>query len=146
ETGVVTSDLWTVVAGMAVPQSLSGAVLAAARVDLIAGGREDLGHNDGHRIREYAARVKGAVPANWWALALSAWLLAGAAALGIEAPIAGSAGAQTVMGQFKAADRWFSAAELRADPTLVKPGMVPVWDRSDPAKPETAWWGHIGIV
>jgi hypothetical protein len=24
--------------------------------------------------------------------------------------------------------------------------MIAVWDRSDPARSSTAWWGHIGVV
>lgn len=124
--------------------TLVQAVLARARRDL--GVREDLGHNDGVRIREMM-KPFGVLPgSNWCAVALSAWLRDGAADAGVVPPIAGSAGAQAIMAQFKAAKRWLSASEARKNPRLVRPGMVPVWDRATLGKPETSWFGHIGLT
>lgn len=123
--------------------TLVEAMLARAKRDV--GVTEDMGHNDGKRIREMNRRW-GVVPgSNWCATAFSTWLLEGAEDAGVEPPIEGSPGAQAVMGQFKAAKRWLSASEARKNPSLVRRGMVPVWDRSD-GRPETAWLGHIGPV
>lgn len=126
------------------PSSLAATVLARAHRDL--GVTEDLGHNDGARIREMGARWGFKPGDNWCAIATSSWLVDGAADAGVPPPVAGSAGAQAVMAQFKAARRWVSFEEALANPDLVKPGMVPVWDRSVPGDPATSWWGHIGVV
>lgn len=124
--------------------SLIDAVIARATADL--GVTEDLGHNDGKRIREMARRFGASPGSNWCALAISDWIANGAADAKVDPPVPGSAGAQAVMGQFKAAKRWLSASEARKNPSLVKPGMVAVWDRATPGRPETAWQGHIGLV
>lgn len=123
---------------------LVSAVIARARKDIGVG--EDFGHNDGQRIREMGKRF-GFIPgSNWCAIAVSDWLLRGAEDAGVRAPVHGSQGAQALMGQFKAAGLWLSASDARKNPALVKAGMVPVWDRSDPARPESSWWGHIGLT
>lgn len=123
---------------------LVSAVIARARKDIGVG--EDFGHNDGQRIREMGRRF-GFIPgSNWCAIAVSDWLLKGAEDAGVRSPVQGSQGAQALMGQFKAAGRWLPASDARKSPTLVKAGMVPVWDRSDPARPESSWWGHIGLT
>ena len=123
--------------------SLVEAILARAMGDI--GVTEDMGHNDGKRIREMNRRWGVTPGSNWCATAWSTWLHEGAALAGVKPPIEGSPGAQAVMGQFKAAKRWLSASEARKSPSLVRRGMVPVWDRSD-GRPEHAWWGHIGAV
>lgn len=128
----------------AVRLDLVSAVIARARKDI--GITEDFGHNDGMRIREMGRRF-GFIPgSNWCAIAVSDWILMGAEDAGVRAPVTGSQGAQALMGQFKAAGKWLPASEARKNPALVQPGMVPVWDRSDPARPETGWWGHIGLT
>lgn len=147
--GVVTSSLWEDVANTApAPSTLSDAILVAARADLLAGIREDWGHNDGSLIRKYAEPFGTPPSSNWCALAIADWIRRGAALLGVDAPIAGSPGAKATMDQIMAANGclWFDADALRANPALVKPGMVSVWDRSDKTRPETAWWGHVGVV
>lgn len=124
--------------------SLVAAVIARAFKDL--GVTEDLGHNDGRRIREMGKRFGVSPGSNWCAVAVSDWIANGAADAKVTPPVPGSAGAQAVMGQFKAAGRWVSASAARKDPSLVKASMVPVWDRATPGRPETAWMGHIGLV
>lgn len=147
--GIVTASLWETVANtVPVPTTLSDAILVAARADLVAGIREDWGHNDGPMIRKYSAPFDTPPGSNWCALAVADWIHRGAVLLGVEPPIAGSPGAKATMDQIMAADGclWFDVDALRANPALVKPGMVPVWDRSDKTRPETSWWGHIGVV
>lgn len=130
--------------GGATRLDLVSAVLERARRDI--GVTEDFGHNDGLRIREMGRRF-GFIPGNnWCAIAVSDWILTGAEHAGVRAPVAGSQGAQALMGQFKAAGKWISASEARKNPSLVQEGMVVVWDRSDPARPETGWYGHTGIT
>jgi peptidoglycan hydrolase-like protein with peptidoglycan-binding domain len=126
------------------PTTIAEAVVLRARVDL--GVYEDLGQNDGRRIRELGQPWGFKPGQNWCAYAASAWIRWGALDIGVAPPIVGSGGAQAVMAQFKAAGRWLSAAEARKNPALVTAGMVPVWDRSTPGKPETSWQGHIGVT
>ncbi len=123
--------------------ALGAAVVLRARMDI--GVREDLGRNDGTRIREMMRPWKGVPGQNWCGFAASDWIIRGAADVGVEPPIAGSGGAQAIMAQFKAAKRWISASALRKDPSLLRAGMVPVWDRSD-GTPAHQWWGHIGVT
>lgn len=147
--GVVTASLWEAVANaVPAPTTLSDAILVAARADLLAGIREDWGHNDGPMIRKYAALFGAPPGSNWCALAVADWIRRGAALIGVTPPIAGDPSAKATMEQIMSADGclWFDADALRANPALVKPGMVSVWDRSDKTRPETAWWGHVGVV
>lgn len=128
----------------AVRIDLVSAVLARAKKDV--GITEDFGHNDGMRIREMGRRF-GFIPgSNWCAIAVSDWILVGAEDAGVRAPVAGSQGAQALMGQFKAAGKWLAASDARKNPALVQAGMVPVWDRSEPARPESGWWGHTALT
>jgi len=124
--------------------SFVDAVIARARKDI--GISEDLGRNDGVRIREMGRRFGIAPGSNWCAVAVSDWIANGALDAKVTAPISGSAGAQALMGQFKAAGRWLAASAARKDPALVKAGMVPVWDRATPGRAETAWLGHTGLT
>ena len=43
-----------------------------------------------------------------------------------------------------AGGEWIDAADLRAED--VEAGMIFVEDRSVPGRPDTAWWGHTGVV
>lgn len=126
-------------------------LVAAALADL--GVAEDLGKNDGRRIREYFAGSRVRPPANWCAAATSTWIREAARVLGVAPPIPGSLQARQLRDQIREAARqpgssarWHEAEELRRDPALLRPGMVVVWDRSDPGRPETSWQGHVGIV
>lgn len=42
-------------------------------------------------------------------------------------------------------DAYVTATTLRAGWRL-NPGDLLLWDRSEPGRPETAWWGHVGRV
>ncbi|EYF01886.1 CHAP domain-containing protein [Chondromyces apiculatus] len=130
-------------------RTFAEALLAHAVADLEV--REDIGPNDGRRIREYFAGSRVTPPANWCAAAVSFWLRAAARELTIPPPIEGSLQAKQIATQLERAaqagrGRWTSAPELRRDPAALRAGDVVVWDRSDPAKPETSWFGHVGVV
>ncbi len=128
-------------------RSFAEALVRAALADV--GVREDLGHNDGRRIREFFRSWPVQPPANWCAAATSFWIRKAAGELGIAAPIAGSLQAKAIMDQIQRAGgvaQWHSAEELRRAPALARAGDVVVWDRSDPARPETSWQGHVGVV
>ena len=128
----------------AMAKTFGEAVLDRARIDLAAGVREDLGKNDGHRIREYTARHgRPGGGLNWCAAAVSAWIAEAAEATGVEAPIAGSLGAQATMAQLRAVGLFTEAADVTPDD--VRPGCVPVWNRAQPGRPSTSWWGHVGV-
>jgi hypothetical protein len=127
------------------------ALVAAAVADL--GVSEDIGQNDGRRIREYFSGSRVKPPANWCAAATTTWIREAARAFGVAPPIPGSLQAKQLRDQIReaarrpeGAARWHEAEELRRDPGLLRPGMVVIWDRSDPARPETSWQGHVGIV
>lgn len=119
-------------------------VLAAAIRDLEAGVDEDLGKNDGTEIREMAKMSPGGwgPGGNWCAVAASAWLAVGAPGL-----VTGSHGAKALKDQLRHARgvTWYTAAQLRATPLVLRPGAVCFWDRAVPGRPETSWWGHVGI-
>jgi len=126
--------------------SLHRAILAAAERDLNVGVREDLGHNDGTVLRaRYFPRFGLKPGANWCAAAGCDWMAQGEAETGRKSLVAGSPGAKAMKDQFIAAGAWVSAAAVRADHSLLEPGMAAVLDRSLPGRPETAWWGHFGI-
>lgn len=120
---------------------LAGALLARARADL--GQQEEpRGSNDGPFVRGCFEGTGAQPPNNWCAAAVRRWLVQAAASLGVTPPIPGSTGAKATMCQLQQAKRWLSAAELRRDPSLVRPGMIVVWHRGDPSQ----WYGHIGVV
>lgn len=121
------------------PGGLAAAVLEVARADLAAGIRE-AAHNDGPELRRLYGNPPGE---NWCARAFTSWLRRGAAALRVQPPIAGGAGTKALITQFQAAGRWTAARDLK--PQDIVAGVVPIWDRSQPGKPETSWWGHIGL-
>lgn len=79
---------------------------------------------------------------DWCAAAVGTWVRQAAGALGVAPPIAGSPGAKATMAQFQALGQWLTPAQIASDPTLVSPGMVPVWQRGAPG----SWTGHIGVV
>ena len=120
--------------------TLGEAVLAEALADLDAGIREDLGRNDGHKIREYLAPWGLKPPQNWCSVAVAAWLSRACCLHGLTQPIKGSPGAQATMAQLKRAGLWVPAQRLTsADLT---PGAIIVWQRGKPG----SWMGHIGVV
>ena len=126
---------------------LGAAVLTEALKDQAAGiGEAPDANNAGPLLAPYFAEFGQAMGQNWCAMAVGTWIRRAAAALGVARPIEGSMGAKATQAQLVRAGAWQSAAALRARPGQLIPGMVAIWDRSDPARPETSWWGHIGIV
>ncbi|NUO51553.1 MAG: hypothetical protein HOV80_22075 [Polyangiaceae bacterium] len=109
------------------------------------GTRESGGHNRGPVIDSWNTDNGTAVGSNYCANAIAAWVRA---ALGALQPrwLTVSPTARVWMSDAQRAGTWVSAARARQDPSLVRPGMFAVWDRSQQGKPETAWWGHIGLV
>jgi hypothetical protein len=101
---------------------------------LLARARADLGKPN----------VYGPPGVPYCALAVQRWIRDAARDAGLALPIPGSASAKTTMEQFRTARvaAWIEASALRADPSLVRPGMVAVWTRGDPSAPT----GHIGVV
>ena len=123
------------------------AVLAEALKDQEAGiGEAPDTNNAGPLLAPYFDTFGQAMPANWCAMAVGTWIRRAAAALHVAPPILGSMGAKATMAQLQRAGLWLTAGALRAGRAQLTPGMVAVWDRSDPARPETSWWGHIGIA
>jgi hypothetical protein len=125
--------------GIDTPANVGLAVLELARQDLDV--REDLGRNDGHRIREYLAEFGLSPPQHWCASALGYWLRRACQWLGVPRPIEGSAGAQATMGQFRAAGRWIPA-DAPGFLAAMRKGNVVVWRRGPPG----SWQGHIGVI
>jgi hypothetical protein len=121
-------------------RTLAAAVFARAQEDLRLGVREDLGRNDGRRIREYCQPFGVRPPCNWCAVGTSTWILEGSAELGISSPVAGSPGAQALGAQFRAARRWVGRHAIRDEHLL--PGNVIVWRRGPPGD----WRGHVGVI
>lgn len=123
------------------PSSFAEAIVAAAVDDLERGTSEDIGPNDGYRIREYAARFNLKPPLNWCALAVSTWIYEAAMAMGVQAPVKGSPGAQALGAQFKAKGLWVNHHEARENPEKISSGDIAVWRR-----PPHSWTGHTGVV
>lgn len=119
--------------------NLGLATLERAKIDLDKGIYEDLGPNDGHRIREYAANYGLKPPINWCAVALCTWLKEACQALEVDMPIVGSAAAQGVMSQFIKIGIWTPKKAIGESDIIA--GNVPIWSR-----PPKAWMGHIGII
>lgn len=120
------------------------AILSVARADLMAGIREDLGPNDGRDIRRLYLDPLGVSPGSrWCASCLTSWLKRGAALAGVAPIITGSPGAKAIMAQLVSAGRWVPRSQLAG---RLRPGWACVWDRSVAGKPETSWWGHVGIA
>jgi hypothetical protein len=124
-------------------RALGRALLEPARRELASGAREEPpGSNDGPAIRRYFQGSGIAPPAHWCGAFLRWCLDLAAIACELTAPVPGSAAAKGWQEQLIRAGRWYTAAELRADPTLLREGMVVVWHRGAP----TSWTGHVGVV
>ncbi len=109
---------------------------------LAARARGDIGQaTTGARVRALIAPYDPSA-INWCALAVTGWMKETAKALGVAPPIAGSGLAKDLMRQAIAAGRWVTAAELRASPSRIREGMIPVYTRGDPSGP----WGHTDVV
>lgn len=108
-------------------------VLAKAIADL--GVREDLGKNDGKRIREYFKYFDMDGGQDWCAAAVSAWMKEAGGG-----PIAGAVGARNVGKQFAQAGKWVSRENITSKD--MSPGNIVVWSRGGP----DSWKGHIGVI
>lgn len=108
-------------------------VLARAQADV--GVREDLGKNDGKRIREYFQMFGTGASQDWCAAAISTWIKEAGGG-----PIAGSMGAKSIASQFKQAGLWVPKEQLTNE--VIVPGNIVVWHRGSP----DSWKGHIGII
>lgn len=126
------------------PDAFGLAVLEVAKADLDAGYVEH-GKNAGEDIeRLYLLPLGLPAGAPYCAAAMTSWIRRACEATGRRSPIPGSSGAKAIMGQFEVLHLWTPRGpDLR--PAVV-PGAVLVWDRSDPARPETRFHGHIEIV
>jgi len=108
-------------------------VLANAKADL--GVREDLGKNDGKRIREYFKYFNMGGGQDWCAAAVSAWMREAGGG-----PIPGAVGARNIAGQFAQIGKWVSKDKIT--PQAMTPGNIVVWSRGGP----DSWKGHIGVL
>lgn len=126
-----------------VPHRLAAAVLAVAREDLALNIRE-ITPNDSPEIRRlYLDPMKLPPGVKWCAPAVTSWVRRGAERAGVPMPIAGSPAAKAIRDQLVATGRWVPRAKLEG---CIAPGWILVWDRSIAGRPETAWWGHTGIL
>ncbi len=131
----------------AIQSSFAEQVVWEAHADLLDGIGEDPGkNNEGSALKPYFAEFGINQPNNWCAVSLGTWVRRAARLFKQEPPIEGSPGAKATMAQFQKAGKWIPISEFRAGRAFVKRGMVPIWDRGTPGKPETYWRGHIGIV
>lgn len=129
--------------GSATSSRFAGAVLLRARADL---GVLETSANSGARVDAMLRNVGVNFPANWCAAAVATWVKEAAQSFGVASPIAGSASVLVTVSQFQDAKNtrvgWLDAAELRANPSLIVPGLVVAWSRGVPG----SGLGHIGIV
>lgn len=123
-----------------IPADFGETVLRFALRDLTAGVREDIARNDGHRIREYAARFGLVPPLNWCAVAASTWLAEAAEGLRVPLPVSLSPAARGLMGSCIRSGRWVPWHKLAE--ANIAPGSLVVWWRGS----RESWQGHVGIV
>ena len=117
------------------PSSVGLAVLQRAKQDLNNGVYEDLGKNDGKRIREYFKTFNSPARQEWCAAAISTWMKEGGVSF-----ISGSLGALMVGQQFRNAKKWVERDNIK--PQHLAPGNVAVW--RSPKRGAGA--GHIGVI
>jgi hypothetical protein len=113
--------------------SFGANVLAKAKADL--GVYEDLGKNDGKRIREYFKNFNMGGGQDWCAAAVSTWMKEAGGG-----PIAGGVGARNVGAQFAQIGKWVPRDKIT--PEAMTPGNIVVWSRGGP----DSWKGHIGVL
>jgi hypothetical protein len=124
-----------------VKSDLGLATLFFAQMDMHDGVREDLGRNDGYRIRQYAKAFGLKPPINWCSVSVSAWLRNASKLCGIESPVAGSPAARGIEGQFIEAGLFVPKNKLTED--VLVAGNIPIWWRG---KSIEDWPGHIGVI
>lgn len=126
-TGIVDSKI--------TPSSPGLAILQRAKKDLIEGVSEDIGKNDGKRIREYFKHFGAGSGQEWCAAAVSAWMKEAGVNI-----IEGSLSAQEIGRQFKAKNKWVEKSELK--PKHLQPGNIAVFSRGEPGSGK----GHVGVI
>lgn len=110
-------------------------VLSNAQSDL--GVREDLGHNDGKRIREYFKPFGMNAGQDWCAAAVATWMREAGGG-----PIPGAVGARNIAGQFANVNRWVPKDKINQVPSSLTPGNIAIWSRG----PSGSNKGHIGVI
>lgn len=113
--------------------SFGAQVLANARKDL--GVHEDLGKNDGKRIREYFKNFNMGGGQDWCAAAVSTWMKEAGGG-----PVPGSVGARNLAAQFNQIGKWVPREKITTE--TMTPGNIVVWSRGGP----DSWKGHIGVL
>ena len=86
---------------------------------------------------------------NHCAMAQSAALAFGATeqqALNLKFPHGMRAGAKQLMSDAIERHRWHAVSEARAGVWTPHPGDLAIYDRSQPGRPETSWWGHVDRI
>jgi hypothetical protein len=107
------------------------------------------GPNRSPEIDAMLAQVGQAPGQNWCAAWVIDVILRAAIGLVLDLSwLAKSASAKAVGSSFAGGRAVGAKLVLARDatPENVPPGSVAYWDRSDPSRPETSWWGHIGFV
>jgi hypothetical protein len=124
---------------MPLPPTLGEALLEEARKDL--GVRESTGYNRGTEVDRYNTSCGARLGDPWCGTSLTTWLRRAALRLKMKPTIPGSPRAKDFMAQLQKLGRWFTADEIRANPRLLRPGMIHVWHRGKPG----ALTGHVGV-
>jgi len=115
------------------PSSFGQNVLANAKADL--GVTEDLGKNDGKRIREYFKYYNLSAGQDWCAAAVAAWMKEAGGG-----PIAGAIGVKEIARQFKQIGRFIPKNKIT--PEIMQAGNIVMWNRGGPDSNQ----GHIGVI
>jgi hypothetical protein len=130
------------------PDPFVSAFLAAAAEDLNTSPKEESFNAGTWLVTNILAPAGLAAGSAYCAATVTRWLRIAADSTGLPMPIEGSNGAQNLKAQFVAAGRWVEAMDIEAEDIV--PGLIPVWERSKPGRPDTNWWGHtaacIGIA
>ncbi|HEY0108454.1 MAG TPA: peptidoglycan-binding domain-containing protein [Fibrella sp.] len=107
--------------------TLSSRALAVA-ISQIGIAESPLGSNTGPQVNMYHKAV-GVATGNPWCMSLQYWCFGQAARqLGVKNPLPQSAHCLTVYNRaVKDKLPTYTAAQIRSNPSLVKPGMIPIW-------------------
>jgi hypothetical protein len=122
----------------------SQAIVQMARKDI--GVTEQGGDNRGPRVEQMQATTGNRPGDAWCASAATTWVFEAADALKRKRPFRGSAGVKELVQQMQDGSNpwvgWVDAQDLRANPSLVQPGMLVMWSRST----YDSALGHVGVV
>lgn len=110
--------------------------------------------NTGPRVREYLepcvrdldddgdVERLGLTQGNWCA-AFASWCLEQCLLPGEEPPHLYRAGVVEIVADATERGLWHPVEEVRQGLWTPWKGDLAIWDRSDPSRPETAWWRHV---